>query len=174
MYHLAHGKIKLRPVEPEDIDLLYKWENNMEIWELSNTRAPFSKYVLQEYIKNSSRDIYDIKQLRLIIETLNGKPVGAVDLFDFEPFHQRAGIGILIHRVTDRRNGYATDALIALADYAFKTLGLKQLYANISANNTKSIALFEKAGFVQTGIRKSWLKNASGWMDEILFQKFLT
>jgi diamine N-acetyltransferase len=170
---ISYGKIILRPLEPADIDLLYRWENNMEIWELSNTHTPFSKYILNEYINNSFKDIYQTKQLRLIIENWEKQPVGAVDMFDFDPYHLRAGIGILIHNPNDRNRGYAFDALKALEEYVIMSLGLKQLYANIGTDNTSSIRLFKKAGFEQTGLKKSWRKTASGWMDELFFQKIL-
>jgi len=170
---LQYGKITFRPLEPEDIDLLYQWENNMEIWEMSNTKTPFSRYILAEYIKNSHKDIYEIKQLRLIIQNKEDRPVGAVDLFDFEPYHQRAGVGILIHKTEDRNQGYATDALKALSDYSLNVLGLKQLYANISEDNRQSISLFEKTGFEKTGTKTNWLKTPEGWKDELFYQKML-
>lgn len=170
---MHHGKVILRPLEPEDISLLYRWENNMEIWELSNTRAPYSKYVLTEYIKDSVRDIYETKQQRFIIENWERRAVGAIDLFDFEPYHQRAGVGILIHDFEDRNRGYATDAIEALSEYAVTALGLKQIYANIAADNTESIKFFEKQGFIKVGTKKSWLRTISGWKDEILYQKIL-
>jgi len=160
-------------MEPADIDLLYKWENDVEIWEVSNTKTPFSKHVLARYLVESAKDIYETKQLRLIIQNENSEPVGAVDLFDFEPYHQRAGVGILIHKKEDRNMGYATDALTALSNYALEILGLKQLFANITADNTSSIHLFEKAGFKQTGLKKDWVKTFSGWKDELFFQKIL-
>ena len=171
--HLTYGKISLRPLEPEDIDLLYEWENNMEIWEVSNTRTPFSKYILAEYLKESVKDIYETKQLRLIIQNKKGKAVGAVDLFDFDPYHMRAGIGILIHKAENRNHGYATDALNAMYGYAAEILGLKQLYANIGAKNEASIHLFEKEGFVKSGVKKNWTKTLKGWDDEIFLQKIL-
>lgn len=170
---LIHGKISLRPLEPEDIELLYQWENNMEIWNVSNTKTPFSKYILAEYIKESVKDIYETKQLRLIIQNENLEPVGAADLFDFDPYHLRAGIGILIHKEENRNHGYATDALNAIFNYAAEVLGLKQLYANISAKNEVSVHLFEKTGFEKSGTKKSWLKTLNGWEDEIMMQKFL-
>ena len=171
--HLAFGKVTLRPVEPDDIDLIYRWENNMEIWNVSNTRTPFSRYILAEYLKESAKDIYETKQLRLIIETNDGSPVGAVDLFDFDPYHMRAGIGILIHNNENRNQGFAGDALYAIFDYALNVLGLKQLYANIAVSNQISIHLFQKAGFVVTGTKINWLKTAKGWEDEFLLQKML-
>lgn len=171
--HLAYGKVSLRPVEPDDIDLIYRWENNMEIWNVSNTRTPFSRYILAEYLKESAKDIYETKQLRLIIETNDGSAVGAVDLFDFDPYHMRAGIGILIHNSENRNQGFAGDALYAIFDYALNVLGLKQLYANIAVSNQISIHLFQKAGFVVTGTKVNWLKTAKGWEDEFLLQKML-
>lgn len=171
---LTYGKISLRPLEPEDIDLLYQWENNIEIWEVSNTKTPFSRHILAQYLLQSAKDIYETKQLRLIIQNENIEPVGAIDLFDFEPYHLRAGVGILIHNNADKNKGYATDALFALSEYAFEVLGLKQLYANISADNENSIKLFEKAGFKPVGTKKSWIKTISGWKDEIFYQKIFT
>ncbi len=170
---LTYGKITLRPVEPEDIELLYQWENNMEIWNVSNTKTPFSKYILAEYLKESAKDIYETKQLRLIIQNENSVPVGAVDLFDFDPYHMRAGIGILIHCTENRNQGYGSDALNATFSYALEVLGLKQLYANISLKNEVSIHLFEKVGFTQSGIKKNWLKTITGWEDEVFMQKML-
>lgn len=171
--HLSYGKVNLRPLEPDDIELLYRWENSMEIWEVSNTKTPFSKYILAQYIAESGKDIYTTKQLRLVIENENHEAVGAIDLFDFEPYHLRAGVGILIHDTNHRKRGYAGNALMALSNYALNILGLKQLYANISSDNTKSIQLFTQAGFLQTGHKKDWLKTPGGWKDEFLFQKIL-
>lgn len=171
---LEYGKISLRPLEPEDIDLLYLWENSLEIWEVSNTKTPFSKHILAQYLIESAKDIYETKQLRLIIQDKELKPIGAIDLFDFEPYHLRAGVGILIHNNSDKNRGYATDALQALSNYTFEILGLKQLYANISFDNANSIKLFEKSGFIKVGIKKDWIKITSGWKDEILFQKILS
>ena len=171
--YLEYGNIELRPLEPEDIELLYKWENDSSLWEFSNSKTPFSKHILRIYIENSFKDIYEAKQLRLIIQTKDKRPVGAIDLFDFDPYHQRAGIGILIYKNEDRRQGFASDALQALENYSYNVVGIRQLYANISADNTTSISLFKKAGFIEVGVKKDWLKTTKGWNDELLLQKIL-
>lgn len=170
---LKFGKISLRPLEPEDIELLYDWENKMEIWEVSNTKTPYSKHILAQYLVESAKDIYSTKQLRLIIENEEQEAVGAVDLFDFEPYHLRAGVGILIHNPKNRKLGYAADAIEALSRYSLEVLGIKQLYANIAADNEESIRLFGKMGFTQSGVKKQWLKTLHGWKDELFFQKML-
>lgn len=170
---LKYGKITLRPLEPSDIELLYQWENNQEIWEVSNTKTPYSKHILAQYLIESAKDIYETKQLRLVIQNEKMEAVGAIDLFDFEPYHLRAGVGVLIHNKSDRNKGYAKDALQALSQYALEVLGLKQLYANITQDNVNSIQLFEKSGFEKSGIKKDWIKTVSGWKNELLFQKIL-
>mgnify|MGYP000933623938 CR=1 FL=1 len=149
--------IRLRALEPEDLEILYSWENDPSVGAISNTLAPFSRYTLEQYILDSQRDIYETRQIRLIIETHEGQAIGAVDLFDFDPFHQRAGVGILIHEPANRQKGYAANALELISDYAEQVLGLHQLFANIGANNTASIGLFEKTGFIHCGTKKDWI-----------------
>jgi len=170
---LEFGQIRFRALEPDDIDLLYEWENDSSIWEVSNTFEPFSKYILAKYIKESQRDIYEAKEVRMIIETLDGTAVGAIDLFDFDPFHLRAGVGILIHNEKDRKLGYATDALQLLCTYAAGYLRLHQLYANISEENLASIQLFKNNGFELCGTKKDWHNTLDGWKAELMFQKIL-
>lgn len=166
--NLESTNIKLRALEPEDLDFLFSTENNTNFWEVSNTIVPFSKYILTQYITNSYQDIYEAKQLRLIIEHKNSA-IGMVDLFDFNPQHKRAGIGILILNEFQHK-GYANETLTLFLNYAFKTLDLHQLYANITIDNKKSIDLFTKHHFMKIGIKKDWIKSENQYKDEVLFQ----
>lgn len=168
--YLENDKVSLRAIETEDIDLLYNWENDEETWEVSHTLVPFSKYILALYIKNSDKDIYETKQLRLMIDSPKGKTVGAIDLFDFDHYNARAGIGLLIYSKEDRSKGYASAALRLVIDYCFKKLKLHQLYANIDTGNEPSIKLFKKLGFEICGTKKDWLLTNAGWKDEYLLR----
>jgi len=165
------GEISLRALEPEDLELLYSWENNVSYWIVSNTVVPFSKYILKRYLEDSHKDIYETGQLRLMIDNISDHTaIGTIDIFDFDPFHKRAGIGILIANEEYRRKGYATMALKCLIDYCFGTLLLHQLYCSILANNIESMDLFKKAGFSQSGIKKEWIRTSDGYLDEYIFQ----
>ena len=107
------------------MQVLYKWENDTEVWKVSNTIVPFSKYMLLQFIANQQRDIFETRQLRLIIESKqSGKPVGAIDLVDLDPYNCRAGVGILIYDKRDQGQGYASQALSSLIRYGFQVLGL--------------------------------------------------
>lgn len=173
MNRLTNGQITLRALEPDDVDLLYYWENHTDIWRVSNTYAPVSKFILANYIKHGERDIWESKALRLVIETPSGQPVGTVELFDFEPYHQRAGLGVVIFAESDRRKGYATEALTVFLDFIHEQLGLVQVYVNVAADNPASLVLFEKLDFSVIGIKKQWLRRVEGWTDEVMLQKFL-
>ncbi|HCC72029.1 MAG TPA: GNAT family N-acetyltransferase, partial [Bacteroidales bacterium] len=85
---MIYDKIKLRAPEPEDLVILYNWENDPSIWQVSNTLSPFSKYTLRKYIENSHKSIFETGQLRFMIEIIQlEKTIGTIDLFDFDPFH---------------------------------------------------------------------------------------
>lgn len=168
---LTGENLHLRAPEPEDLEYLYMWENNPDVWTVSNTITPFSRFTLRNYIETSHLDIYQAKQLRLMIDIKETKrTIGSIDLFDFDPYHSRAGIGILIGDLTQQRKGYASEALDILIEYCFSTLALKQLYCNISKDNYNSISLFQKKEFVQCGEKKDWLKTPNGWQNELMFQ----
>ena len=168
---LKGENILLRAMEPSDVDLLYKWENDTSIWHVSNTITPFSKHVLQQYVDNSHLDLYTTKQLRLIIDNnQNKKSIGCIDLFDFEPYHKRAGIGVLISNKDDRNKGFAKEALSLLIQYSFLRLNLHQLYCNITTDNEASIKLFTQFGFEIIGTKKQWIWSGDDWKDEHLLQ----
>jgi diamine N-acetyltransferase len=168
---LENQSISLRAPEPEDLDLLYIWENESSIWQVSGTLTPFSRYILKQYLEHAGKDIYEVKQLRMIIQLKkNHRPLGAVDLFDFDPQHHRAGLGILIADPSDRRKGYAREALETMISYCFEVLHLHQIYCNIAAGNNASIKLFQEAGFVECGKKKEWLFDGTGYEDELLLQ----
>jgi diamine N-acetyltransferase len=162
--------INLRALEPEDLDFLYQIENNESFWEVSHTQTPFSKYILKQYLENAHLDIYESKQLRLVIEEKSTKRrLGMIDLFDFNPQHKRAGIGILIHP-DFQKQGFASKALSILINYSFTHLQLHQLYANITSNNSKSLALFQKHNFTKIGVKKDWILFEGKYKEEVLFQ----
>lgn len=165
--------VRLRALEPEDIELLYTWENDPSVWGVSGTLAPFSRHTLQRFLDEQRFDIYATRQQRLVIETLEGHAVGLLDLFEFDPADLRAGVGILIHATADRRQGYASDALQLLDSYAREVLGLHQLWCNVGTDNAASQALYHRAGYVVCGHKREWRRTAEGWCDELLLQKIL-
>lgn len=171
MVTLKGDKIYLRALEPEDLDFIYILENNEEIWEVSNTQTPYSRYLIRQYLENAHQDIYEAKQLRLAIcHCDNDNVLGLIDLFDFDPLNNRAGVGIIIDNKNNRNSGIGSEALRLLIGYSFTKLRLHQLYANIDPGNAASVTLFTNFGFECTGNRKEWNKRNNSYADEAFYQ----
>lgn len=168
---LNDERIFLRAMEPEDCELLYQWENDTSLWSVSGSSHPFSHEAIREFIIGSSWDIYTAKQMRMMIVLKdNSEAIGCIDLFEFNPLENRAGVGILIYNPDHRKNGYASAALELLKEYAFDYLNLKQLWADVPIRNEASIRLFRNAGFTGECIKKAWVNH--GLEDALFLQIF--
>lgn len=170
MITLKGENIYLRALEPEDLDFIHTVENDESLWELSNTLVPYSKFLIKQYLEHSHKDIFEVKQLRLVISNYKDEPLGMIDLFDFDFKNSRAGVGILVKESKDRKLGYAREALKLLVNYSFNHLDLHQLYCNISDDNEGSIKLFTSQGFVKVGLKNDWNYVEGSYKNEYLFQ----
>ncbi len=171
MNTLKGKHIFLRALEPTDLDFLYKLENDESLWEVSNTTTPYSMEILQQYLDNSHRDIFEVKQLRLVIcKNIDEEAIGFIDLFDFDPKHNRVGVGIVIYSEEEKRKGFASDALTITCNYAFSYLNVHQIFAAITEENFGSIQLFENVGFKRCGIKKDWIYFNGKYKTEYSYQ----
>ena len=169
MNTLKGKNIFLRALELEDIDYLFSIENNEKYWSISDSQIPFSKYLLNRYLKNSDMDIYEAKQLRLVITDFKNITIGLIDLFDIDFKNNRAGVAIIINEEM-RNKGIAKEALEMLIKYSKTHLSLHQLYCNILEDNTHSINLFKSVQFKEVGLKKDWIKFDGKYKNEMLLQ----
>lgn len=166
-------EVRLRAVEPEDLGLLDRMENDESLWQHGNVTCPYSRFQLERYIVENSNDIYTDGQLRLIIELRDGETAGAIDVFSFDPRHRRAELGIVVLKEF-RRRGIGRVALSLMERYCFRFLGIHQLYAYIQKENTACLNLFHSSGYDTTGVLKDWLYTSDGYRDVCLLQKLNT
>lgn len=161
--------LSLRPLEPEDLEFMYRWENDSSIWGEGSMVPPFSRYDLKNYIANAT-DIFTSRELRLVAEeNVSGKSVGLVDLFDFEPLAKRLELGVLIADEF-RGIGYAKEVVDMVRRYVFDYLRCHQILARVCVKNEPCLRLFRGMGFTETGVLKDWVRDGDGWTDCQLFQ----
>lgn len=170
MLTLTGDKLFLRALEPEDLNFILEVENSEDFWEISSTRVPYSRFLIKKYLENSHRDIFDVKQLRLMICRHDKTRIGLIDVFDLEPKDRRAALGILIVNEEHRGKGYGAEVLKLISNYCFTHLGLHQVYANVTADNSTSIKVFEKCDFKAVGTKRDWILVNGKFKDEILYQ----
>ena len=153
--HQTLPKIKLRAMEPEDLDVLYKIENDTSLWGEGVTNVPYSRYTLHDYIANEQ-----------------GQTVGIIDITDFDPRHRRAELGVVI-QCQHRGKGYAKAAILEVIAYAREILHLHQLYLYVDTQNVISLEIFKKSGFTCSAELKDWLLKGENYKNAVLMQYFL-
>lgn len=169
---IENGLIRLRAVEPSDVDLLYEWENNQELFQFGSPNAPYSRHQLIRFVETSTGDLYTDLQIRLIVEQqIDGSyhSVGLVDAFEFDPYHLRSGIGIMVHQKYQGK-GIAREAIALFVNYLFSQWGLHQVTVDVAVTNDASMALFRESNFEPIGVKKDWLKTRSGFTDVLEYQ----
>ncbi len=164
--------VRLRAMEPEDLDLLYTIENDMQLWAVGVTSVPYSRYVLHDYIANTKNDIYADGQVRMMIETTGGEAVGIADIMNFDPKNNKAEMGLVIMN-NQRRKVYAVAAVRQIERYAADVLHLHQLYVIIADTNTGALTLFRQIGYNEAARLPQWLYNGKYYADALLLQTFL-
>ncbi|MFI3259690.1 MAG: GNAT family protein [Rikenellaceae bacterium] len=162
-------RVRLRGVEPRDVDLMYSVENDLRNWSESGATQPFSRYLLELFVESQSDDIFKNRQLRLMVEGADGETVGMVDLFEFDPVNHRAGVGIYIMEPF-RGGGYGVAALEELHKYCRGVLQLHQLWCGVAVDNIASYNLFRSMEYRAVGVKREWLWREDGYCDEVMMQ----
>ncbi len=170
MVTLQGEHIYLRALEPEDLEFVHAIENDESVWYLSHTKTPYSKYLIKQYLDEAHKDIYEVKQLRLVISDIKDTAIGLIDIFDFDANNHRAGIGVLIYEEVNRQKGFGKEALTLLINYCFTHLNLHQLYCNVSETNSASLNLFKNQGFKIVGLKEDWVYTQGAYSNEYILQ----
>lgn len=170
------NRILLKALEIEDVNLLLDWENDQSLWHISETYEPFSSYKMEMYIRQTlSMDVFGARQVRLMIhQELDHilkitEPIGTIEVFEFDPFHKHAGIGIMLHK-DFQGQGIGKKALDLFLKYLSDRLQLRSVYANVSETNVNSLKFFENYGFRKVGEYKDFLCEGRQFVSQITYQ----
>lgn len=161
-------EIRLRALEPDDVDCIYLWENASGMWRHGYSPAPLSRHQIWEYVHNYDADPFAAGQLRLMI-SIDRKPVGAVDLYEVDRMNRRAMVGIMV-APEYRRRGYGRAALDELGRYCFDVLGLEQLAAIVESSNESSRRLFVSAGYAEEAKLTRWFRRGAEYSDAVIYR----
>jgi diamine N-acetyltransferase len=109
--------------------------------------------------------------IQQIIDAKSGfsVPIGTIDLFEFNPVHKHAGVGIMLLKEFQGQ-GIGKMALDQLLSYASDKLQLRSVYANVSETNTNSIKFFESYGFTKIAEYKEHLFEDGRFVSQYTYQ----
>ncbi|MCM1078559.1 MAG: GNAT family N-acetyltransferase [Bacteroidales bacterium] len=169
--------MRIRGLEPEDLELLYTIENDRSLWWVGAQTAPVSRFRLREYVASCEADIYKDEQVRFVIETetaagLSTEAVGLIDLFNFSPCNRRAELGIAILQRAQGK-GVAQEAIKEIITYARDIIGIHQIYAIVPSSNLASRKMLLNIGFRLSAVLKDWLLHGQKYEDALFMQRFL-
>ncbi len=173
--YLMHGnKIRLRALEPSDAGTVYEWENDPSVWKFGDRRWPVSLSDVKSLIERSDLDIWQTRQMRFMIDSLeDGRSVGCVDIYDFDPLNMHCSLGVLVESGS-RGNGFAREAVALVENFAREVLVAHSINVTVAADNEPSVALFQAAGYERVGVMKDNLRRDRMFVDEVLLQKVFT
>lgn len=162
-------KVRLRSLEPEDYHFFYQWnldtntqKNLAWIW------FPTSMANIKDWIKKEVEKDPTNEDHFFVIETLAGKTIGSINANNISKNDGsfRYGLGII---ESERKKGYATDAIRIFLNYYFNELRYHKVNAAVYEFNESSLKLHQRFGMIQEGqLRKNKFTGGKYW-DIVLF-----
>jgi len=156
---LTGDRVALRTVEEEDLPFLRDHENDPAV------RRPmtFDRPTNLKRERDRFDDMYDGDDVSLLA-CVDGDPVGYVALFHVDESAGHAEVAYWFSP-EEQGNGYATDAVSVLLDYAFDERRLHRVFARALDTNEASHALLEKLGFTAEGVQRDEEYVAGEYVD---------
>ena len=169
MPHVYGNSVMLREYRRDDLNNITEWVNDMD-----TTKYLSNLFVWPQTVKNSD----DFLEMRLsgsrreacfvIADKETQAYLGQADLMDIDWIDRCATVGIVIGRAEKRGVGIGEQALTLLLEHAFLRLGLHRVQLDVYAGNERGIACYQKAGFVQEGVKRRARYVNGVYMDVIL------
>jgi RimJ/RimL family protein N-acetyltransferase len=147
-------KVKLRALEMDDLDIILKHFNNLEIRQYLNSQIPMSREAERKWLERATvQDPWRDGGMTLAIEDKkSGEFIGSVSFFDISKQHKSAEFGIAIHQPDNLGRGYGTDTTRVMLWIGFHILGLNSIRLITLRENVRAQKAYEKAGFIETGV----------------------
>jgi len=149
---MIEGKIvRLRALEPGDLERAYAWVNDREVTRYLMLRYPMSRSDEEKWLEESSGKNGFRRNVRFAIETKDGTHIGNTGLHFISPEDRCAELGIMIGDKSFWSNGYGTDAIVTLLRFAFDQMNLHRVALGVFPFNERGIACYRKCGFIEEG-----------------------
>ena len=159
MTMLTCDNLIFRRPKLEDADALFHLKNNENAaYLLGGVYHPYSMDDIARWINYHNNNPEEV--LLVIEDTIVGKLIGHIGLYKIDQIAKKTEIWIIIADDDSRGKGYGTKSIKLLIGYAFNTLGMHKVTAEVLSENVPSIAVFKKCGFSVDGcLRDDVYKN---------------
>jgi RimJ/RimL family protein N-acetyltransferase len=154
---LIAERVRLRPLLATDADDLFALQSDVRVMRYWSHPAWTEREQAVQRIAQLERDRAAAEFYTWAV-TQDGSDalIGTVSLFTIHREQRRAELGYALASSLWGR-GYATEMLRPAIDFAFNTLDLERLEADIDPRNEASCRLVERVGFIREGLlRERW------------------
>jgi RimJ/RimL family protein N-acetyltransferase len=161
---MLEGKlVRLRALEPEDLDREYTWINDREVTRFLSMRYPTSRAAEERWLRDRPANDFS-NGVFFAIETKDGLHIGNTNLMQAHPEDRKAAFGIMIGDKNYWSNGYGADATVTLLRFGFGEMNLHRVWLHTFDFNERAQACYRKCGFVEEGrLRQHYYGQGRYW-----------
>lgn len=161
------SRVKLRKMTKEDTELYHKWRNDLEV--MQSTNSSLDVYPLEdtrEFVNNVMLSSHTAKGY-IMVEKEEETPLGVISLINIDYKNRNAECIIDIGEKEYWGQGYGTEGLKLLLDFAFYEMNLHRVSLKVFSFNERAIRLYTKIGFQEEGSSRQSLFRNGKWYDVI-------
>lgn len=163
---LRGERVYLRPLEPEDADLVASWYDDDRVRRLMGDPPMSHARRRARYEEAGKGDGDDVFRF-IICDLQDDGAIGRLDLFDIDRANGSCAFGIALGDPARWGQGLGTDAVNAVVDFAFGELRMERVWLDTDADNARAQAAYRKAGFTVEGrLRHAWFQDGT-FTDDI-------
>ena len=160
-------KVLLRAIDENDLNDLYRWANDPDIWYLlGGWHFPSSFDFMKKWFEGLKNDQLNQK---FAIEAPEVGLIGTANLVDIDWKNNHAFHGMMLGDKNIRGKGYGVDTIMAVMRYAFEELHLERLDGSMVEYNEISLNIYlKKCGWKEEGRQRNWYFRKNRYWDRIM------
>lgn len=158
--------VRLRAVEPRDVEDFHRWFNDPDVTGTLGVRYPMSVGAEREWVEHAGVPSY--ANCHFAVETLDGVLLGSCGLFETaQPENRCAQLGITLGNKAYWNRGYGTDTMRMLCGFGFGEMGLHRIELMVFAHHAAARRVYEKVGFAEEAYAREAHWGDGAWWDVV-------
>lgn len=171
---LTGEKVRLRALRRDDLEVLCKFNNDLEV-ELAGGGDPPIPQSLERLQAEFDREVANGGRdgSNFAIEA-DDRLIGHAGLFNFNETACTCELGITIGDASYWGQGYGSESVKLLLDYAFRLRNIRKVFLTVNGNNARAIRAYQKCGFKEEGRLREQVWSDGRYIDLVymgVFQK---
>ena len=169
---LAGRHVRLRPLDPADVDALVEVARAGDLWDLFYANVSMLK-TPERWLTAVVRERDYGRALPFTVETPDGQVVGATRLMRLAPAHRRLEIGGTFYARVVQRTGVNTEAKRMLLAHAFEVMDCQCVQIRTDLLNLRSQHAIERLGARRDGVLRGHQVMADGRLRDTVVYSIL-